>query len=269
MKLRYWLWTGICAFTIFNVIACGKSTEKNTDTTVATVPLANATCASGQTLVSPYGYPMCQGANGYTTPIYNNGLSGAYNYGTDNYCYRNISIVNSSVFQAFLKEAMGVCNQATYTGGLADCSYWTSGYFKIDIMATSTQMQMNIYSYPYSNGYSWYTYSMPSMTDFFLGMMGMPIYTQQQTSATLNPLPLSFGQIYPINNSQGFEVRSYGNLYTLANRSLIQLQVQTGHLGDAQIPFQLTYSPVGAQSAQVFAKGTLINKSAGQYYGCY
>ena len=55
-----------------------------------------------------------------------------------------------------------------------------------------------------------------------------------------------------INNSQGFEARSNGAYDTLANRSLIQVQVANGKILDQQIPVVLSFE------GQQFASGNLL-----------
>lgn len=268
MKTRHWLWIGLSVFAVVGLIACGKSTTQNdTNNAVAIAPNSNYGCPSGSTLVNTWGYPTCQGANGMTTPLFQNSIGG-HQYSADNYCYRNITVTNTGVFQAFLKEAMGVCNQAHSSGGLADCSAWSGGTIKMEMVTTGQQMNFSIYAYPQVNQYYNYSYQLPSMSQFFLGMLGFPIYTQTAT-ATLNPLSMGM-TLFPINNNQGFEGRANGNLYTMANRNLIQLQVAQGKAGDPYFNFVLTYVPVGASQGQAFLSGNLANKAVyGSYYGCY
>lgn len=268
MTYRYWNWTGIAVFAFMGVIACnnGSSTSANG---IALVPNGfDTSCPAGSVLTYAYGTPMCQGPNGVTTPLYQN-VMGGLTYGTDNYCYRNLTVSNSSILKTFLKEAMGVCDQAQSTGGLADCQAWANGYLKMDIMSNGSQLNFSLYAYPYQSSYYNYSYSMPSFSEFFLGMLGFPVYTQN-FSAFRNPLTLGM-TVYPINNSLGFEGRTWGDTYTVANRSLIQLQVAQGKAGDPYFTFTLSYSPATTGVSTPFLSGTLVNKAVyvPSYYGCY
>jgi hypothetical protein len=267
MTFKYWILSGLTIFAVVGVIACGKSTNSNSTAGVALVPNGtSAGCPAGSTLIYTYGSPMCQGPNGITTPLFQNTMGG-YQYSTDNYCYRNLSVSNSSVFRAFLKEAMGVCDQAQSTGGMADCSSWTSGYVKVDVVTTGSQLNISFYTYPYMNSYYNYSYSLPSLSQFFLGVMGFPVYTQNY-SAMRNPLVLGMS-LFPINNTLGFEGRSMGDTYTVANRSLIQLQVQQGKAGDASFNYVISYAPTSSGVSTPFLSGSMINKSNYGSYGCY
>ncbi len=125
------------------------------------------------------------------------------------------------------------------------------------------------YVYPQTSQYYNYSYSMPSLSDFFLGMFGFPMYMQQQVSAMRNPLGLGM-TLTPINNWAGFEGRTNGDMYTLANRNLIQLQVQQGKAGDPYFTYVLSYAALNSNQSTPFMTGTLINKNVyGPYYGCY
>jgi hypothetical protein len=272
MTFKYWNWAGIVVFAIVGVIACGKGSSTNSNLgNYAVVPTGtNVGCPAGSQLTYAYGYPMCQGPNGLTSPIYQN-VMGGNQYQTDNYCYRNLTVTDSGVFRSFLKEAMGVCDQAHSNGGMADCASWTSGYVKVELMSSGNQMNIAFYGYPYVNPYYSYSYQMPSLSDFFLGMMGFPMFMEQQTYSVMqNPLYLSMA-VYPINDSKGFEGRTYGNMYTVANRSLIQVQIAQGRLGDPSFNYVLSYAPTGTSVSTPFLSGTLINKAAygSMYYGCY
>lgn len=269
MTFRYWLWTGLSVFILIGVVACGKSVEtNNAPGTTAAVPLnGNTVCPAGSTLITTYGSPMCQGPNGITTPIYQNTLAGTQ-YGSDNYCYRNLTISNQSVFKSFLKEAMGMCDFAHSTGGMYDCNSWTNAQVKVDIVTTGSQMNFAVYAYPQLNAYYNYYYALPSASEFFLGMMGFPIYTQQYNTMSSNPITSGMS-VFPINNSLGFEGRTTGPLYSLANRQLIQLQVAQGKVGDPYFTFVMSYAPVNSTQSTPFLSGTLVNKSIYGAYGCY
>ena len=172
-------------------------------------------------------------------------------YLADNFQYKNTAISNSTAFRNFLNKALGVCDMNYSTGGTYSCDSWISGYFRVILQAQSTvaQVQHVIFmAYPQNTyGYS-YGYSMPSWSDFFVNFMGFPVPNQYQ-GATRNPLAIDL-TVSLINNSQGFEGRAYGAIDTLANKSLIQLQVPTGKVLDNSLAYVLSFE------GQQFASGT-------------
>jgi hypothetical protein len=257
MTKRYSIWSALSVLALVGLIACGKSEEKKND--VATVPI-QPNCAAGTSLVYVNGYPMCQSpTGGYTTPIYQNPIVNGYNYSSDTYCYRDIQITNSTVAKKFLKEALGVCDQNHSTGGTADCQAWANGHFKVN-MSTDGNQQMvtTIYAYPQQTGY-WY--SLPSFSDFFWGMLGFPVYNVN-SYATRNPLSIPM-QKFSVNNSLGFEGRGNGDFYTLANRSLIQIQIPQGKPGDTHFTYYVGYA------GEIFMTGTLVNSATYSFYCGY
>ena len=256
MKNRYWLWLALGVFSTIGVIACGKNESKNS--TIASVPLGGASCPAGSSLVNTSGYPMCQGPSGVTTPIYVDSLSAGTSYSSDNYCYNSLKITNTTQVRKFLKEAMGVCDQNYSTGGAAACSTWDAGYFRINLSAGNGLTGLQFYVYPKPSNYY---YSLPKFSDFISGLIGFPVYNSS-SYATRNPLSLSMST-YQINNSQGFEGRQYGDLYTLANRSLIQVQVATGKPGDPYFTYSIAYEGI------TFITGTLVKSDNYSYYCGY
>ena len=106
-------------------------------------------------------------------------------------------------------------------------------------------------AYPYYNQNAWYGYQLPTVGDFFRGLMGMPSMDNwDRYGVTRNPLSIDL-VVSAINKSQGFEARGYGDTYTQANRSLIQFIVTNGKLEDQKMDFQLGFE------GQVFATGTI------------
>lgn len=254
MKNRNWLWTALSIFSVVGVIACGKSETKNS--TIATVPLGGASCPAGSTLVNNGGSSLCQGPQGLTTPIYSS-LEGT-GYSSDNYCYNSLKITNTTQVQKFLKEAMGVCDQNATSGGSAACTAWSAGRFRVNLSAGNGLTGLQFYAYPQASNYY---YSLPKFSDFISGLIGFPIYNSN-SYATRNPLSLSMST-FQINNSQGFEGRQYGDLYTLANRSLIQVQVAQGKPGDAYFAYSIAYEGI------TFMTGTLVKNDNYSYYCGY
>jgi hypothetical protein len=255
MTFRHWLWTGLSAYSIFAVVACGNNLQTK-DASVAAVPgVSAAGCPAGSTLVTTNGYPMCQGANGLSTPIYQNTMTGLTGYSSDNYCYRSLTITNNAQAQLFLKNAMGVCDQNASTGGNAGCDAWVAGTFRINLAVGGPALGLTFYAYPQQTGYY---YSLPSFADFVSGMFGFPVYNTY-AYATRDPLSLNMST-FQINNSQGFEGRQNGDLYTLANRSLIQIQVNNGLPGAPYFTYTIAYEGV------TFISGTLVKSDNYAHY---
>lgn len=241
--------------TLAFMVACGKSSNSNnTATTNFAAPL-NTTCPAGTT-------PYNSGGINYCIDAYGNIVNGFYNtnlnssYGSDNYALRNLTVSNSTGMKEFLKKAMGVCDRTHSTGGVYDCGSWVSGYVKILLSGVGTNsMIASFYAYPTTNQYYWYGYQLPSLSQFFAGMFGFPVFSGY-AGIMRNPLPLNL-TVSAINNSQGFEGRAYGDLYTQANRSLIQVQVATGKAGDASFNYQIGFE------GSVIMNGTFVNCQTG------
>ncbi len=173
-------------------------------------------------------------------------------YLTDNFQYRNITITNGTAYKSFMQKALGVCDRSANTGGIYSCDSWLNSYFRLIVQATSsvsTQLRAIFMVYPQTNPYGWYGYQLPSWDQFFMGVMGFPVPTQ--IGAVRNPLALDM-TVSLINQSQGFEARAYGAYDTLANKSLIQVQVMNGKVFDSTLPVVVSFE------GQQFASGTLL-----------
>lgn len=264
MAKRYFIGASLVIYSVFGVIACSKSTDtQNANGNVAAVPLTS-NCPSGTAPIYTAGYQMCQGPGGVLTPpITQWSIGGGSRYKSDNFCMRNLSISNSTKIREFVKEAMGMCDQGQYSGGTSDCSAWANGYYQVELETNGSQAAVRISAMPTSTGYY---YSIPSFSDFFLGMMGFPVYLSNPVSAPRNPLTLSL-TLYPINNSQGFEGRSWGDPSTLAARSMVQVQVNTGKAGDPIFSYQIAYEGTYILSGNFLNTGA--NASYGYGYGGY
>lgn len=169
------------------------------------------------------------------------------------YNYNNSILTPTNAYRTFLKEAMGVCDREQYTGGLADCNSWINGYHDLVLMMDNTAsntVRVVVRSYPntqYGNAY--YSYQLPRWDQFLLGLVGFPI--AQNPSGFFNPLILN-GTIYPINASQGFEVRAYGPQISYGYNKLLQLQIGQGKVQDTQFGFVLSWN------GQQVATGTMV-----------
>lgn len=170
------------------------------------------------------------------------------------YYNTNNSILNpTSGYSTFLKEALGVCDREAYTGGLAACSAWIQGYHDIVFMmdnVSSNTVRVVVRAYPNNQmGGSYYSYQLPTWSQFFLGLVGFPV--AQNPAGFFNPMILT-GTIYPINVSQGFEIRAYGPQVSYGYNKLLQLQIPAGKVQDTQFNFQLAWN------GQTVASGTMV-----------
>jgi hypothetical protein len=166
------------------------------------------------------------------------------------YSNNGSSLSVGPAMSAVLRDAMGVCDREYISGGLAACSTWTSGAFDFVLLADggaqANTVKLILRAVPGSqlNNYGWYSYSLPSFKQAIACLIGLCWSNPQ---GIFNPLVLE-ATIWPINNSQGFEVRAYGPRVSRAWNQLFQLQVAQGKLEDAQWNFALQYA--GQQAAQ-------------------
>ncbi|MFN8846719.1 MAG: hypothetical protein ACK5V3_05485 [Bdellovibrionales bacterium] len=178
-------------------------------------------------------------ANGYYGGIYANFSEAGYL--GDNFAWNNVRVTDAANFKNFVKKVHGVCDQAHSSGGIYSCDAWANAYFRVIYQASSTTNQGRIMfmTYPQTNYGSWYGYQLPSWDQFFMGLMGFPI--PQAYGATRNPIALDMQSISLINNSKGFEARTYGAMDTLANKSLIQFMVREGKVLDNTMTYELYF----------------------------
>lgn len=198
----------------------------------------------------------CTGAQ-CTYPITANTRLGFYaqtsNFYTPGYMNNGSSLQVHAGMQALLKEAMGTCDRQNYTGGLAACTTWMSGAHDIvlysDTGSAASTVKIIMRSVPGTqwNGYGWYSYSAPSFKEFVLGILGFPA---DNNTGVFNPLVLGEATVWPVNNSQGFEVRAMGPRVSYAWNKLFQLQVANGKLEDASWNFVLHYNGQQAMSGK-------------------
>lgn len=213
---------------------------------------ARATCVdpvTGQVFGPPTNsnyisfYSQAWDASDYTSfnAVYN------YNYYAPR---RNMTIVNATAYRNFLKNAMSVCDAGQSNYGTASCNAWVSG--GLDLVFQSSVYNPNALvatfrSWPtQSSAIYGYSGSFPSVGQLLAQMFGFPVFSR--VGAYRNPLALTM-QVSPINNSQGFEARGYGDFYTNANTRLVQIQVAKGKLQDNTFEHQIAFE------GQIFAKG--------------
>ncbi len=227
------------------LISCGEN--KSTNTAVTNPYQDNNGCPAG----TYYSNGFCYNQNGTQWNGYQNGYVSSLNFVSDNFKYKNFTVSNSAAYADFIKKAMGTCDQAHSSGGIYSCDSWAQGDFQLNIQvptATSTTLRATFAAYPKTSSYYWYGYSLPSASDFFYGMFGFPVYVAQ--TVVKNPLPLDM-TVSIINDSKGFEARSYGDQWTTANRSLIQVQIFNGKLDQTAFDYQLSFE------GKTFASGRL------------
>ncbi len=166
---------------------------------------------------------------------YNRTFQGSQ-YGVQTY-NGDMQIVNSGAYKTFLKEAMAVCDRtiAGWSWGENKCDHWVSGSFQIT-MQVNSNLRPRI---------SFKAYPAPSFFQFF-GSLGIDNGTMPY-----NPLTLANDTTFSlINNSQGFEVRSYGSWTNGGGLRLIQIQVKQGKLNDGYLNYELFY-PYNGQPTKV------------------
>lgn len=230
------------------LVGCGKSSSNNGTAS----PVSPYGYGYGPTLIPSCipGDPLCvQTIPPQTTRI---GFY-AQSANMSGYYLNNGSTFNvgGSGLKAMLKEAMGVCDRDYANYGLSDCNAWVNGYHDLVFMmdgSTSNQVRVMMRSYPQVSQFGYYTASLPSISQFFSTMLGFPQYNYQ---GFFNPMILN-GTIWPINNSQGFEIRANGPTGSQGYNRLLQLQVTSGKVEDERFTFILHYN--GAQ----VATGTMV-----------
>lgn len=224
--------------------SCGK--KGNSDDPQITCPTGTA-YQQNNVCYDAYGNVMGGAGNldlGYISANFQTGYSAP-----------TLQVTDMGAYRVFLKEALGVCdrgNNGYSFYGIYNCNAWVSGSLQV-VMQTQTAGQggyasMTFWAYPYTNQNYWYGAQLPSIRDFFKGLIGFPVISN--VGAYRNPLVLPNMVVSLINNSQGIEARSYGAYDTTANIGLIQMQVMTGKLQDQTLSYKLSYK------GKTFATGT-------------
>lgn len=199
------------------------------------------TCPQGTAFQNGY----CMNPYGVAT---NTGSVGFY---SENWHDRTLNPVNGGLHD-FLKNAMGVCDRNHVDGGLAGCESWTAGAFDMVLQTSNAQantVQVTFRAKPRFGTYGNYAYSLPSAGQLAGAFFGFPIMSE--AGAVRNPLQVNM-TLSVINNYQGFEARGYGDYYTQANRSLIQIRVASGKLENHSFEYFLSYR------GKDIARGTFV-----------
>jgi hypothetical protein len=215
------------------------------------------TCVGGQ-CYNYYGSPYQYGAG---SQIQFTARKMDTNYGSYGYYQLGTLNTSSAGWKALLKEAMGVCDRDDVSGGQASCDYWVNGTAEIAFQmdsTTSSGVRLMIKASAQSNYVNYY-YSVPSLSNFLLGWATG--YWATNPQGWFNPMILN-ATIWPVNNSQGFEIRANGPTYSAAWNKLLQFQVATGKVQDNQFTFNLYYNGILA------ASGTMQNCMINGYNYC-
>lgn len=236
MKLKYIFAFAVSIYAIFVVVACGNKNSNNNEVITLTCPAGTAYYNSGN----------CYGPNGQIIGNYNNGLITAQDvaYLAETHRNRNLTITDNGVFLDFLQKAHGACNRAHYNGGTANCDAWTSAYFMLGLQSFANQNNMMslIFVLDYrAMSNSNYSYQLPSIGEFFMGVFGVPSYNDN-VGEYIPKFRLDKGVASIINGSKGFEVRAYGPDTSAANRSLIQVSIPNGKILDNTLNFVLSFA---------------------------
>lgn len=179
------------------------------------------------------------------------------NFVVSNHLNNNSQFTAGSAIAAVLREAMGTCDRNHSDGGLAACNTWARGEFDLVLWvpegSLSNQVRVILRALPGSqlNDFGHYSYSFPKFSEFIgCSFLGICI-NSGNTAGIFNPMVLD-GNIWPINNNQGFEVRFYGPRLSQAYNKTFQLQVDSGKLEDGAWNYRLLYNNLEA------ARGTAI-----------
>lgn len=176
----------------------------------------------------------------------------------------SMTITDWAVYQAFLREGFGICDQGSYNGGMSSCYNFTN--FMVSIQAThpeAAQARVTLEAYPqYNYGGTNYWISTPSwqqagsclVTSFLLGGCYMTPNQYQNQWFHSNVMPLNMTHSIT-NQNKGFEMRSYGPTGTISQNKLIQLIVLEGSLKSGSFDFVLAYN---GKASGIFARGKMV-----------
>lgn len=224
-------WIFVTALCAVSLIACAKAGNNNTVPPSPYPPYGG--CYNG---VCPGGYPTNQLA------FYSqNSLMDQYYQQMGYYPNPNAQMQVQNGMRTINKYAMGVCDRNHSDGGLADCSNWVSGYHDFVIVAGSlsaSTVKVVIRSYPQVNYGQWYSYSIPSFSQFVLGAFGFNTYNNY---GVYNPMILTM-TVSPINGNKGFELRGNGPQYSAGSGLLFQIQVLNGKLEDTKLNYTMYFN---------------------------
>ena len=221
--------------------------------------------SSSAPVTCPYG-TVYNGATCIQGNLYPGGIPPGTRIGfyaqTSNFPMLNAGSVLSqgSGMTALLRDFMGVCDRQSQVGGsnggLSACGAWTQGYHDMVLIfdgSSANQAKLVIRSYPYVDPMYQYQYSLPSLDQFFAGLLG---FSAGNVSGVYDPLVLTM-TVWPINGNQGFELRANGPTGSYGWGRLMQFQVRNGKIEDPAVNYTL-YVDAGNQQMLPAATGTMV-----------
>ena len=238
---------------LFMVVNCSPKNSSNGN--VGVTATAFGACPAG----SWYSNGQCFGNDG-NNPAGQSLSNGFY---ADNYSgTTSFQITNTTLMKYFFKQAMGVCDRGdqNYQNiGSANCDYYIAGYRDLIIQLPQSgntgSALITVIAKPKQNPYVNYSGQLPSGWGLLGAALGYVtgIYIPDPsyyTGAYRDPLQIQ-AELSPVNNNQGFEARGYGDAWTGANQTFIQVQVTSGSVTSSNLTYKLL---VGGQEA---ASGTM------------
>lgn len=248
MKWKYFFLVALSLYGIAFVVACGKKGDDNPT-------VSSPTCPAG---TAYYNNGYCYDQNGQVIGTYGGAVLASVDTGylAETQRNNNLTVTDGSTMKTMLQKMFNVCDQNHINGGTASCDYWVNGYFAAMVQSfsnVSNSVRLTFYVQPSMNlnGFNYY-YSLPSLGQIFESMLGVQQYMGYGTTRQLISFDVNQTTLSVINANKGFEVRTYGPLDTAANRTLIQLQVDSGKFLDNQFNFKLSYG------GKTFANGTFL-----------
>lgn len=257
--MKHIFWIFVAVYSMLTVVACSKSSNNNNSA-------VTVTCPSGSTY-NGYG---CVNANGQVVSVVNNG-PGFLGYFADNWsAQKSVTILDQTAFREFLRTAMGVCDRMQYSGGTADCTSWINGGFDVVMMVPDINnpntINITFRAWPSISAYGYYSYSAPGISGLLGSFFGIP--SGANAGGYFDPMSLSSWTVSIVNTSQGFEARSYGPLYSFGNRSLIQVRVDQGKLGDGSFAVKFGYPNCVQDSTHTCSNPTGVWFAQGTFSRC-
>lgn len=174
----------------------------------------------------------------------------------------------SSGLTTILRDFMGVCDRQTqvggFSGGYAACGIWQGGAHDLVVYSeagsTSSEVKLIIRSVPGYMNYGWYSYSLPDFKNTLLSLFGFRSYGTVNSAGVFDPMVLN-ATIWPVNNSQGFEVRANGPTGSYGWNKVLQLIVPSGKLEDGYWNYRLFVTDV-THLASVNNNSFIVNGAA-------
>ncbi|MEY4617049.1 MAG: hypothetical protein RJB66_2009 [Pseudomonadota bacterium] len=252
MKLINWILLIFMTSAMSALIGCNNRSTKSAPPPAGCPAGMIATPAGCSTTGNnpPYGY----------IPPTGNGLIQYYAANNDFITQTN-TLVPTSNYPLFLKQALGVCDRCqTSVGPGLSCDSWMAGFNMLMLSfagVTPAASQMAFYSTPYIQpNYYQFAWQFPSLGDFFLNVFtGAPMPSCNYGQAT--PYWATPVQYETYNDGKGFVIwTNIGPANSQWYLYKFRLVVPQGKIGDPNLGFQLTVIDRSGTSGDL-ATGTL------------